>query len=198
MRSFTHLFLLTVAILCLTNNQTIAQDDAQWNGSCEVTFFGKSTLHNFTGTVKTEDFTVTLSNLNDVKSAKISSQVTAKAAKMDTKSTNRDAKMHEVLQVTAFPNIEVKLNDLMASNTNPITEANIPRPTIIPFTLTIKGKKQQITGKVSDWAYADDKITCSVSFPVSLKKSKLVVPSVLGFIKVQDEILVVAKLSLKK
>lgn len=198
MKLLSTVFIIATTLIGLSNSRATAQDNDQWNGSCEITFSGKSTLHNFAGTVKTEPFTVAISDLTQMSTAKVSGRVKVKVAKMDTKSAKRDAKMHDVLQVAAFPDIVVDVTKLMASSTKPVLEGNIPRPTVIPFTLTIKGGKQQLIGKVGDWSYSDKRISCTVSFPVSLKASNLVVPTVLGFIKVQDQILVVAKLTLKK
>ncbi len=198
MKLLNTISVLVATIIFISSGHATAQSSDQWNGSCEITFSGKSTLHNFSGTVKTEPFTVAISDLTQASTAKVSSRVKVKAAKMDTKSAKRDTKMHDVLQVAAFPDIIVDVTKLMASSTKPVLEGNIPRPTVIPFTLTIKGGEQQLIGKVGDWSYSDKRITCTVFFPVSLKTSGLVVPSVLGFIKVQDQILVVAKLTLKK
>lgn len=198
MNSFNTAIIIATSLIYLHCGQIVAQESAQWKGSCEVTFSGKSTLHNFSGTVKTEAFTVAISNLSQMNTAKVSSQVKAKATKMNTKNKKRDAKMHDILQVSVFPDIIVDLTHLMISDTKPVMKGTMPRPTVIPFSLSIKGKKQSITGKVSDWLYSDQLITCSVSFPVSLKSSDLVVPTALGFIKVKDEIIIVAKLTLKK
>lgn len=198
MKLLKPVLILATALICFNSSHAAAQDTAKWNGACEITFSGKSTLHNFAGTVNAEPFTVSIASMTDKTKATASSQVIVKALKMDTTSKKRDAKMHDVMKASTFTDIIVDVIKLKPDKTKPVFDSAIPRPTIIPFTLTIKGKKQQITGTVSDWSYAGDTIKCTVSFPVSLKTSGIVVPTVLGFIKVDDQILVAAKLTLKK
>jgi len=198
MKSLLPFLIIATAITCFSSSHSLAQDSEKWNGTCEILFSGKSTLHDFAGTVNAEPFTVAISNMTDKSTAKASSKVMVKAAKMDTKSKKRDAKMHDVMKVSTFPDIVVDVVNMTPKNTRPVLDGAVPRPTVIPFSLTIKGKKQQITGTVSNWSYTDNIIMCTVSFPVSLKTSGLVVPTVLGFIKVGDQILVRAKMTLKK
>ncbi|NOY00592.1 MAG: YceI family protein [Verrucomicrobia bacterium] len=198
MKILKPVLILSAALICFNSSHAIAQDSSKWKGACEITFFGKSTLHDFAGTVNAEPFVVTISNMTDKSNASASSKVTVKAVKMDTASKKRDANMHDVMKVSTFTDIVVDVINLKPDNTKPVFEEAVPRPTIIPFTLTIKGKKQQLTGTVSAWFYSEDTIKCTVSFPVSLKTSGIVVPTVLGFIKVDDQILVDAKLTLKK
>jgi len=198
MNTFKPMLILAASIICFKANLTSAQNAEKWHGVCEITFSGKSTLHDFSGTVNAEPFTVSIANMMDSSKASASSKVMVKALKMDTASKKRDAKMHDVMKVSTFTDIVVDVVKLKPDKTKPVFDSAVPRPTIIPFTLTIKGKKQQMTGTVSDWSYAGDIIKCTVSFPVSLKASGIVVPTVLGFIKVDDQILVAAKLTLKK
>jgi len=172
--------------------------DVKWAGNCDVSFFGKSTLHNFSGSVKAKSFTVLTSNLKDKANAKATGKVTVKASKMVTGNKKRDANMYKSLAATTFPNIVVEISDLRASSTKPVMDGPVPRPTVIPFTLYLKGKKQKMIGKVSNWSYSDTVISYTISFPVSLKASGIEVPSILGVVKVADEIQVKAKLTLRK
>ncbi len=170
----------------------------QWGGTCEVTFYGSSTLHDFTGTVKAESFTVSITDLKDKSKAKASSKVTVKASKMVTGNKKRDANMYVSLATKTYPDIVVEISDLTAAATKPAGDGPVPRPTIIPFSMTLKGKKQQMIGKVSEWSHSDGSISYTISFPVSLKTSGIDVPAVLGLVKVADEIKVKARLKLKR
>lgn len=188
------LALLTLVLLGLSATGR-AED---WKGSCEVTFSGKSTLHDFEGTVSAKPFVVSLDQLEHPAQAHASSRVVVEAAKMDTDNDERDEKMHECMDVKTFPEIVVEVTDLAAADTKPVTGGAVPQPTVIPFVLDLKGKKQKVTGKVSDWKYDGDSISCTVTFPVSLKASNIKPPSVLGIVKVKDEIEVAAHLELKR
>lgn len=173
-------------------------DDTKWNGTCQIHFSGESTLHDFEGDVTAEPFTVTVSGIDDPANASATSEVTVKAAGMDTGNDKRDAEMHKCMDVTNHPGITVTVDDLAVSETKPAKDGAMPRPTIVPFTMTLMGKSHQITGQVSDWSYTDGDATFSVSFPVSLKACGIKPPGVLGVVKVKDEIQVKAKLHLTR
>lgn len=192
------LLIFTAATLCFDGKQAFTQDAEQWSGTCDIVFSGKSTLHNFAGSVKAEPFTATISNPGDPSKAGISGRVTVKAAKMDTDNKKRDVKMHEAMEVSTYPDIVAEVTDWALAEAGPAEDGAPPHPAAIPFTLTIKGKKHKLRGTVTDWSSTGNTITCAISFPVSLKASGIVAPSVLGLIKVDDQIQVKAKLILKK
>ena len=194
---FRKISLLLLLLIFAQGERAFSQTE-KWSGNCDITFFGTSTLHNFTGHVKAEPFTVSISDLSDQSKARASGKVSVKAGKMLTGDKKRDAKMYSVLATKTFPNITVEISDLKAAATKPVSGGKVLKPTVIPFTLNLKGKKQHLTGRVTDWSYSDGSISYTVSFPVSLKASGLKVPTVLGFIKVGDEIKVQAKLRLKR
>jgi hypothetical protein len=190
--------MLAAFIICFDGKQAFAQDAGPWSGTCAITFSGKSTLHNFAGSVEAEPFTVTISNPGDPAKAGISGRVTVKAAKMDTGNKKRDVNMREAMEVITYPDIVAEVTDWVLAKAGPAEDGSPPHPAAIPFTLTIKGKKHKLRGTVTDWSSTGNTITCAISFPVSLKTSGIVVPSVLGLIKVDDQIQVKAKLVLKK
>lgn len=169
-----------------------------WAGSCDITFSGDSTLHDFTGKVSAEPFTVVTENLDDPDRATASSTVIVKVSKMDTDNEKRDAKMMEVMDAANHPAIKVDVDNLKAAETNPIMEGGSPRPTVIPFTLQLKGRQHQMNAKVVGWKFSENAIQCEVAFPVSLKAAGIKPPNVLGVVKVADVIEVTAKLTLKR
>lgn len=190
--------LVTLALLLAGSAPALHAEDTKWSGTCRVHFSGESTLHDFEGDVDTQPFTVTISGMSDPASASASSEVTVNAAEMDTGNDKRDVEMHKCMDVTAHPEITVVVDDLAVSETQPAKDGEMPRPTVLPFKLNVKGKTHQITGKVSDWSYTDGDATFTVSFPVSLKACDIKPPSVLGVVKVKDEIQVKATLHLTR
>lgn len=198
MKTLKHLSALLVAAATLSHTDAAQAQTSQWRGTCHVTFGGKSTLHDFEGTVDSEPFTVTVTGIENPATAKASSEVTVKAENMETDNDKRDAEMHKTLDVSTFPEIKVSISDLTSASSKPKTGGSFPQPTVIPFTLAIKGKTLHLSGSVNDWAYTEDKISFTVSFPVSLKDADIKPPSVLGLIKVKDEITVQGKLSLTR
>lgn len=172
--------------------------EVTWKGTCNVHFTGESTLHDFEGDVAAEPFTVKIAGMADPATATASSSVVVKAAAMDTGNEKRDIEMHKCMDVTTYPEIVVDIDQLPVADTKPEKDGAMPRPTIIPFQMTVMGKAHEVTGKVSDWSYSDEEVAFSVSFPVSLKECGIKPPGVLGVVKVKDEILVKASLKLKK
>ena len=189
------LILLATGLLLFTGPGLYAQ--SPWKGSCEIKFSGTSTLHDFTGTVSAEPFTVSVTGIDDPATTQLAGVVKVKAVDMDTAKPKRDKKMRESMDVTTYTDIAVTLPKGMNTTlTKPVTESGQPRPTQIPFTLTLLGKDQQKAGTVSGWKYSDGVASFKVSFSVSLKASGIKVPAVLGFVRVGDEIKVEADLVL--
>lgn len=196
-RSLSTILIVVSACLLGAGKADLYAADQVWAGTCKATFHGTSTLHDFSGTVAAEPFTVTTSELGDVSNARANGQIQVKVAKMDTDNKKRDAKMHKSLDESSFPVITVSVKDLKASATKPIMNKALPQPAVIPFTMSLKGRNHSMIAKVSDWRYTDDEISCKITFPVSLAKVGIKPPSVLGVVKVGDGILVKANLSLK-
>jgi hypothetical protein len=190
-----HTFL--VSLLLTGSTGLLFSGENDWSGTCRVTFSGESTLHNFTGTVDAEPFTVSISSASDLANATASSHVVVKAAGMNSDNKKRDKEMYKCMEVTTYPEIIVDLDKLPVAETKPALDGPVPRPTVIPFTMTLKGKEHQMTGTVSNWSFKDESVDCVVSFPVSLEKSGITPPSVLGLVKMKDEIKVTAVLHLK-
>jgi hypothetical protein len=176
---------------------TILLAQSPWKGSCDIKFSGTSTLHDFSGTVSAEPFTVMVSGIDNPATAKMAGTIKVKAADMDTDKEKRDKKMHESMDVTTYTDILVTLpKGMNIGLTKPADESGKIRPTQIPFTLTLLGKDQQMVGKISNWKYTDGVASFKVSFTVSLKASGIKVPAVLGFVRVDDQITVEANLVL--
>lgn len=194
MKTRSLLFAILIPAFCLP---AFCQE-ATWKGTCSVHFNGESTLHDFEGDVAAEPFTVTIAGMADPSTATATSTVVVKAAAMDTGNEKRDIEMHKCMEVTTYPEIVVEMDRLPVADTKPQPDGALPRPTIIPFHMTVMGKEHEVTGKVSDWSYSDEEVAFSVSFPVSLKACGIKPPGVLGVVKVKDEILVKASLKLKK
>jgi len=93
---------------------------------------------------------------------------------------------------------ESTLPEFAVAEARPAADGPVPRPTVVPLKMTLMGKTHGLTGQVSDWSYSEKTVSFTVSFPVSLKDCGTKPPSVLGLLKVKDEILVKASLALKR
>lgn len=190
------ILIVSVLLLASFGGTSALAQSSDWKGACRVTFSGKSTLHPFEGKVDAEPFTVSIQNFDTPAKAKASANVVVKVAKMDTDNEKRDVEMRKSLDAATYPEIRVSVKDLVPEATSPRMNGEVPQPTVIPFQLGLKGKTLSVKGRVSDWSYADDQISCTISFPVSLAAAGIKPPSVLGLVKVKDEISVTARLKL--
>ena len=188
-----------IALILLAGTLLVSRaDESKWSGTCQVHFSGKSTLHDFEGTVPAEPFTVTIADASDPAKATATSSVVVKAAGMDTGNDKRDVEMHKCMDVATHPEIVVELDHLAVAATKPAADGPVPRPTVISFKMTLKGKTHEVSGQISEWSYSEKEASFKVSFPVSLKECGVTPPNVLGLVKVKDEILVSASLNLTR
>lgn len=185
-------------LISLTSTLVSQAQDSKWAGSCKVHFSGQSTLHDFEGTVAADPFTVTVSDLANAADATASATVVVRASGMDTGNEKRDVEMHKSMDVANHPEIVVEIDHLAVAATRPAADGPVPRPTVVPFKMTLKGKSHEVNGQVSNWSYSEKEASFTVSFPVSLKNSGIKPPNVLGLVKVKDEILVSASLHLTR
>ena len=190
------LFILPLALSLSFCTQALGQ--SRWQGKCDITFTGKSSLHGFTGTVATEPFFASVTNPGNPTKMEVVSSARVIASKMNTKNKKRDARMHESLEIASYPEITVSVDIPAGSNAllKPVLENGANRPTEIPFTMILKGKAQNLVGKVTSWKFDGSVARFSVAFPISLKASGIKVPSVLGMIRVKDRIDVTADVTL--
>lgn len=167
-----------------------------WKGEGMIEFQGSSTLHDFKGTVPVPSFELLYTSPGNEQAATVSADVSVKAGKMDTGNRKRDRKMHESMEVTEHPLVQVSVDDLKLSETGAEWKEGMPEPDSIPFTLTLLGKEQDLIAEVASWKETEKRIDFVVEFPVSLSASGIQVPSVIGVIRVGDEIQVKAALTL--
>lgn len=168
-----------------------AQNQTTWKGSSDIQFFGTSTLHNWSGKVTAEPFTVSVATDDSGSPSVLKSTVEVKAAKMNTAEPKRDENMHNDMQVKKFPLITGAFNTSFEKLT-----ANGKTPVRLPFVLTILGEQHNIEASISHWTLKQDSAAFDLDFELSLKKCHITVPSVLLVINVGDTIRVHAPVKL--
>ena len=190
------IYILPLALSLFFHAEALGQ--SRWQGTCDITFTGTSTLHRWSGKVAAEPFGVLITDAGDLSKMTVATEARVMASKMDTENEKRDAKMHESMDITSYPEIKVFVNlpEGLKASTKPVVENGKLRPTEIPFTMNLKGKVQNLIGKVTSWKYDGSVATFSVAFPLSLKASGIKVPSVLGVVRVGDRIDVKADVKL--
>lgn len=154
-----------------------------WPASAQVRFQGTSTLHDFEGQVAAQPFMLTLtSNTWSAKGEVL-------AAEMTTANTSRDRKMWNMLAASAHLRI-----------TGEIQPSLIPPPegTNAMLTLRIRDQTHAIPVRITDWKATADEVRFHASWDVSLKQYGLKPPSVVGVIRVGDNVHLDAQVTARK
>ncbi|WP_395741950.1 YceI family protein [Prosthecobacter sp.] len=168
-------------------------ETSRWAGASTIAFNGTSTLHDWGGKVDARPFVTNVTTDAEGRPTKVEATVTVEVAKMDTAEAKRDENMRKAMKAAEHPLITGVID-------TPFTaiRQGEAAPAVLPLKLTLLGKPQTVTGKISQWKQEKDKASFDLDFDLSLKKSGITVPSVLLFIRVGDTIRVHATVSLKR
>lgn len=159
-----------VATSGAAGHETAAQ---VWPAQAVVRFAGTSTLHDFGGQLAAQPFFLTLSN------GIWSASADVLAGQMATANTKRDRKMHRMLEATEFPEIH-----------GVVVNAPVPESsgTNVTLRLTIRETTHDLPVRISGWTETGDEIRFHADWTLSLKQYGLKPPSVLGVIRVGDQV----------
>jgi len=164
----------------------------QWQGGGEIVFSGTSTLHSWSGKVKTEPFTAMVATNDSGQPTHLDAKVQVKVLGMDTAEPDRDVNMRKAMNATGFPLITATMNTPFTQIMDPASK----QPAYLPFVLELLGKKHQVVGHISQWKATDKEATFDLNFDLSLKDCGITVPSVLLVIRVGDTIKLHASIKL--
>ncbi len=181
------------SFVCMALLGNALADTTHWSGTSQISFDGTSTLHDWGGKVATKPFVTKVTTDAAGNPTRVVAAVTVEVAKMDTAEAKRDENMLKAMQATAHPLITGVIDAPFSA----IRQGD-SKPATLPLKLTMLGKTQTITGRISHWKQQGDKATFELDFDLSLKKSDIKVPSVLLFLRVGDTIKVHAAVSLKR
>ncbi|GAB4557424.1 MAG: hypothetical protein Tsb0017_12150 [Geothermobacteraceae bacterium] len=179
MRHSASLFFMACFLLLTLPLPALALD-----GTCAVQFFGSSTLHDFEGTGRCAPFSIVIGPGHKVDDIRIAVPV----AGMDTANKRRNKKMREMFEADRYPDITGHL----AGNRLETLVGRLHRAAgteaDFPFELIIRDRARQVQAKVTELVDDASHLAFTLSFPVSLKDFELKPPSVLGFIRVADQV----------
>ncbi|NOR50639.1 MAG: hypothetical protein GQ530_06380 [Desulfuromonadales bacterium] len=167
-------------------------------GSCDIRFFGESTLHGFDGQAACQPFTLT----NEGESGKsgIIRQPVVKVlvGEMDTDNSSRDKKMYAMFEQDKYPEIQVLFADLDPDVILQQLQATETVPGSLEFDLRIREISMPVRAVVRDLVVTPERILFVMEFPLSLTSFQLKAPSVLGFIRVDDQVRVEINVFLRR
>ncbi|MCB1279183.1 YceI family protein [Prosthecobacter sp.] len=183
----------SLSLFLLFATLSAAADTTTWSGTSKISFDGTSTLHAWGGNVEAKPFATKVTTDANGNPTRVEATVTVEAAKMDTDEAKRDENMRKAMKVTEHPLITGVIDTPFTA----IRQGDAA-PAALPLKLTLLGKTQKLTGKISHWKLDGDKASFDLDFDLSLKKSDIKVPSVLLFIRVGDTIKVHCAVELKR
>jgi hypothetical protein len=159
-------------------------------GTCDVRFLGTSTLHDFSGTVRSRPFSAPFSRDAAGKSILPSVEMEFPVAEMKTGNDSRDEKMREMFQSDRHPVIRAVARDIDADRARERMRKDPGGKTPLEVTLAIRGVERKVQATAGNWKEDGDRVAFDVEFPVSLKEFDLKAPSVLGLVRVGDRVIV--------
>lgn len=171
-------------ILVLASGLALAASGAE----PEVHFFGDSTLHGFEGTASLAGWA-----LEPGDAATYRAEARIPTASMTTDHRKRDANMMKMLEAEVYP----ELAGVLEAIPEALVVAEASEPVLAPMALTLHGETHEIPCRVTRTVAEDGEPVLDLTFTVSLKAFSLKPPSVLGVIRVADEVKVTARIPVR-
>lgn len=178
--------LLTMALLILIWGGVARGADL--SGDCTIQFTGNSTLHGFSGTAACEPFQWSLSTSSTGAALIQGASIRVPVASLDTGNSKRDAKMSTMFSAGEFPFISGTFDAFDPRELLERLRAGTPVASPLPFNLTIRTVTRPVSAVFHDLRERPGELSLVAEFPVSVSAFRLEPPSVLGLIRVKDEV----------
>lgn len=182
---FSRFLMIKIAIVLLacTNVAAITLD-----GRCAIRFYGESTLHDFEGQVACQPFLLEGHAVAGEKEIILEPEVIVLVTEMDTDNDGRDKKMHSMFDSDNYPEIKGLFADLDPEQVMQQLKKTGQGEGTLEFDLQIRDIKQRIKASTRELTITPEQIGFVMEFPLSLSSYALEPPSVLGMIKVDDQV----------
>ena len=165
-------------------------------GACDVAFLATSTLHDISGSARCLPFEADLVRDAGGHPFLPIVNVEVSVAGMDTRNKSRDRQMREMFQSDRFPRIHAAAHDVDVGRLRAEIGKGRDGKSSIDLLLRIRDVERNVRATASDLKESGERVTFDLEFPVSLKEFDLKAPSILGFIRVGDEVSVKATFTL--
>jgi hypothetical protein len=150
-----------------------------------IRFFGTSTLHDFAGELATGPFVLDVSRDSDKQLTVVGASLSVAVKGMTTHHTKRDLNMYKMFEAGPVPFITG-----FASNVVIAADGTAE----VPLVLTLGSRQETLTAQLRGWSDTDGELSGTLSFVVSLSGFGLKAPSVMGLIRVGDQVRVECEL----
>jgi polyisoprenoid-binding protein YceI len=155
----------------------------QLPAQADIRFQCTSTLHDFEGAVPAQPFVLSLSSSNTW-----SAQAAVVVWQMNTASEGRDRNMWKMFGTNNHPLIRGEVKPSVAP----------PAGTNVTLTLTIRDQKRDLSVQIIGWTEDAEAVRFHAAWDVSLKQYGLKPPTVMGIIRVGDNVHVEADVTASK
>ena len=184
---------LWLMVLILSAAPALARE---LRGECRVYFAGSSTLHDFDGTGNCETFALRMTETADGTTIVTETVLAVTVAGMQTGNANRDQKMLEMFGADRFPQIAGVLGGASLEELRRQLHDAARGAQFFPLRLRIRDVEAPVAAKVAQLQDDAKGLNFDLEFPVSLTAYQLEPPSVLGLIRVADQVHVKVSLRL--
>jgi hypothetical protein len=178
---------LAIAILLLF---AIPALSGEVRGTCDFRFFGSSTLHDFEGTGRCLPFSAPILRAAEGKGELALVEVEVPVAEMKTGIGARDRKMREMFQADRYPAIRAAARDIDAEALRERMQGDREGKAPLEIHLSIRGVERKILATAKNLKADGNRVSFEIAFPVSLKEFGLPAPTVLGILRVADQVAV--------
>jgi len=186
-------FLQLVLFLLLALSTSAAADT--FEGTCQIRFFGDSTLHSFEGRGDCQPFSLADEQVGAAPQI-AASEIEVQVAGLDTDNSSRDKKMREMFDSENFPLIIARFRELDSEELLASWQS-FPQGELA-FDLSIRGLIRPVTATVRNLTVSEQSIDLTLEFTLSLENFALEAPGVLGIIRVDDLVKVEVDTQLKR
>jgi len=166
------------------------------SGECQVQFTGESTLHDFSGSGTCEPFALQVREAAGGKAILPDAILAVPVSGMQTGNTSRDKKMREMFAADRFPRIAGILGGGSVADLRQQLHEAARGARTFPLRLRIRDVEAPVPARVTHLVDTPKTFSFDLEFPVSLKAFQLEAPSVVGLIRVADEVRVKVSLHL--
>jgi len=169
---------------------------ARFLGACDIAFLVPSTLHDVSGSVRCQPFTVRIARDASGKEVIPVVEVEVPVSAMDTRNRSRDGQMREMFRSDRFPRIRGAAHDVDVERLRKEIGKGREGKAPLDLILRVRDVERKIRAIASNLKESADRVTFDLEFPVSLGEFDLKAPSVLGIIRVGDKVTVKANFTL--
>jgi len=177
-----------LSLVALCGAPAFASDarTAKVEATSEIRFTGSSPLHDWEGKAPPVHSTLSESTIP----GQWNTDLVIPVAGLDSDEPSRDARMREMFRADRWPDIHVEIRDIDPAATSRSGE--------LVASLTIGDVTRDVTTRITNWKEDGDRASFDAGAVVSLKAFSLDAPTVLGLIRVADEVKVNAHVTIEK